>query len=276
MTPSGVGGPCTPKRNFSLLQTCKLVRNGAESGVSRLGSPSRGTGASHQRETLVFLMRLVVTRMLLAVAATSALTLPGPLVKDAVKPPKPGLPKKTRHARRPRPVMTICDGDDLAHAEPAAEPERSQFAAVQTAAASADDSNRFQELLDAPLVDPYEGTGWFDELARTDYHLAEAVWAGLYCSFCVSLGMSMVRPLRSHSLCPPARLPPTWRASDGRCAHTLPSRTSRRRCEGSSSRVRPALTDGRSIKLGILSRKGVYAFAWARVLRGVLGGCAFS
>ena len=56
----------------------------------------------------------------------------------------------------------------------------------------------FDELLDTPLIDPFSPSSnpWmakFKELVREDYTAAEAIWAGVYCSFCVSVGMALVR-----------------------------------------------------------------------------------
>ena len=64
-----------------------------------------------------------------------------------------------------------------------------------------------QQALDTPLVDPYSepehcdvehpiacvpGIEHFKALARRDYELAETLWAGLFCSLSLSLGIQLV------------------------------------------------------------------------------------
>ena len=53
------------------------------------------------------------------------------------------------------------------------------------------------DLLDRQLIDPWQPSSnllmdWFKRLVREDYFTAEALWVGLYCSLCVSVGMSLV------------------------------------------------------------------------------------
>ena len=55
----------------------------------------------------------------------------------------------------------------------------------------------FDDLLDAPLIDPFSPSStplmvWFKALVREDYIAAEAIWAGVYCSICVTVGMQLV------------------------------------------------------------------------------------
>lgn len=55
-------------------------------------------------------------------------------------------------------------------------------------------------LLDTQLLDPWSedpegipGLGHFKRLIREDYPMAEALWAGVFCSLGVGIGMQLVR-----------------------------------------------------------------------------------
>ena len=47
--------------------------------------------------------------------------------------------------------------------------------------------------LDAPSLDCVPGLERFKQLIREDYYLAEAIWAGVFCSLGVGVGMQLVR-----------------------------------------------------------------------------------
>ena len=58
-------------------------------------------------------------------------------------------------------------------------------------------SINIDELLDQPLIDPWSPSSsvfmsQFKKLMRDDYQTAEALWAGVYCSLMVTVGMHMV------------------------------------------------------------------------------------
>ena len=72
--------------------------------------------------------------------------------------------------------------------------------------------------LDTQLIDPWSedeecridtpggcvpGLKSFKQLIREDYYMAESLWAGLFCSLGVGLGMQMVRAVIVNSAAPP-------------------------------------------------------------------------
>ena len=72
--------------------------------------------------------------------------------------------------------------------------------------------------IDAPLIDPWSeaeecsidspagcvpGLELFKKLAREDYYMAEAIWAGLFASIGVSVGMNLVRAVIVSAAVPP-------------------------------------------------------------------------
>ena len=48
------------------------------------------------------------------------------------------------------------------------------------------------------------GVERFKSLVREDYYMAETLWAGVFCSLCVGLGMNMCKAYIIATLPPPA------------------------------------------------------------------------
>merc|ERR1712204_42747 len=80
-----------------------------------------------------------------------------------------------------------------------------------------------QTLLDAPLFDPWSetpdecsidtpsgclpGLERFKQMVREDYYMAEALWAGVFCSVMVTVAMQMVKAYIVATLPAPPPLP---------------------------------------------------------------------
>ena len=79
--------------------------------------------------------------------------------------------------------------------------------------------DQLQLMLDQPLIDPWSdtpdecsidqpfgcipGLERFKALIREDYYMAETLWAGVFCSLCVTVGMHMVKAYIIATLPPP-------------------------------------------------------------------------
>ena len=155
-------------------------------------------------------------RLCLLVATTTALTVPPPPEQGPnipVQPKKPWNVMPTilssilhpidHDAKPQRAEAQRADSSARAPAPDMSLRAESMTTAKDDQAARLDEllerqSLSLDELLDWPLLDPWSPSTkpwmrWFKELVRDDYLTAEALWVGLYCSFCVSIGMAVVR-----------------------------------------------------------------------------------
>ena len=152
-------------------------------------------------------MRSLVMFALLALG--SSLTLPPSMVRrtegresaaatgNAVYQPVLLRPrKKSRVARRPRPVMLAPPEPESPLHENSVTP-RVTPPEMKVLAASSSLDDDLHHMLDMPLIegcDVEEGDcGGFRALITQDYQMAEAIWAGVFCSLCVSWAMHLVK-----------------------------------------------------------------------------------
>ena len=172
------------------------------------------------------MLRLLCLAASLA-ASSTCLVLPPtatklvPVARGAYK-PKPKCEKRRRLKRFMRPVMTT-DNSESDETFSSDEPRKSRTARKAPAKMSVDRSIPLPPMsmgnihptgvdldafLDTQLIDPTSapeecdlskpaacipGLENFKKLVREDYYMAEALWAGLFCSLGVTIGMQAVR-----------------------------------------------------------------------------------
>lgn len=152
---------------------------------------------------------------MLLLAVSSSLTL-SPVAVGRARPASALTCRTTRSGRCSRPLMlTPSDsGSDTAAAPQINDAARASLrlpagSPYMNAATAPTAEEELQTLLDAPLFDPWSetpdecstdtpsgcmpGLERFKQMVREDYYMAEALWAGVFCSLMVSVAMQMVK-----------------------------------------------------------------------------------
>merc|ERR1711935_673331 len=137
---------------------------------------------------------------------------PSPVAVGRARPASALTCRTTRSGRCSRLLMLTPDGSDTA-------PQISDAARASlrlpagspymNAATTPTAEEELQTLLDAPLFDPWSetpdecsidtpsgclpGLERFKQMVREDYYMAEALWAGVFCSVMVTVAMQMVK-----------------------------------------------------------------------------------
>ena len=131
------------------------------------------------RSTVIVVLALAIFGM------TEAALVQPPASVQRLKPIK--RPKKTRIAMRPRPVMSLADDEDNSvqrASKPGMMADALQDDVSRQSVSRARESptSSFADLLDSVQA-------W----AQEDVSHVPIIWAGFYCSACVSVGMWLVR-----------------------------------------------------------------------------------